>query len=29
MVEGNVFKRSKETENKELKTGMIEVKLKF
>ena len=28
MVDGNVVKRSKETENKELKTGMIEVKLK-
>ena len=26
MVEGNVIKRSKETENKELKTGLIEVK---
>ncbi len=28
LVEGNVVKRSKETENKELKTGMIEVKIK-
>ena len=28
MVEGNVVKRSKETENKELKTGLIEVKIK-
>ena len=27
MVEGNVVKRSKETENKELKTGLIEVKI--
>ena len=27
-VEGNVVKRSKETENKELKTGLIEVKIK-
>ncbi len=27
MVDGNVVKRSKETENKELKTGMIEVKI--
>ncbi len=27
MVEGNVIKRSKETENKELKTGMIEIKI--
>ncbi len=27
MVEGNVIKRSKETENKELKTGLIEVKI--
>ena len=28
LVEGNVVKRSKETENKELKTGLIEVKIK-
>ena len=27
MIDGNVVKRSKETENKELKTGMIEVKI--
>ena len=27
MIEGNVVKRSKETENKELKTGLIEVKI--
>ena len=27
MVEGNVVKRSKETENKELKTGLIEIKI--
>ena len=28
LVDGEVIKRSKETENKELKTGMIEVKIK-
>jgi len=28
LVEGSVVKRSKETENKELKTGLIEVKIK-
>ena len=28
LVEGNVVRRSKETENKELKTGLIEVKIK-
>ena len=28
LVEGNVVKRSKETENKELKTGLSEVKIK-
>ena len=28
LVDGNVVKRSKETENKELKTGLIEVKIK-
>ena len=28
LVEGNIVKRSKETENKELKTGLIEVKIK-
>ncbi len=27
MVDGNVVKRSKETENKELKTGLVEVKI--
>ena len=27
MVEGKVVKRSKETENKELKTGLIEIKI--
>ena len=27
LVEGNVVKRSKETENKELKTGLIEIKI--
>ena len=28
LVDGEVIKRSKETENKELKTGLIEVKIK-
>ena len=28
LVEGNVIKRSKETENKDLKTGLIEIKIK-
>ena len=28
LIQGNVVKRSSETQNKELKTGMIEVKIK-